>query len=71
MVQLLRKTREESCLICCHVACEDKEKKRKKKELKNWIDLFDLPPQQKKSNKKLLEKNLYLFIDRLIDCLID
>ncbi len=66
MVQLLRKTREESCLICCHVACEDKEKKRKK-ELKNLIDLFDLPPQQKKSNKKLIEKNLYLFIDCLID----
>jgi len=42
-------------------------KKNAKKELKNLINLFDLPPQQKKSNKKLLEKNLYLFIDCLID----
>lgn len=39
MVQLLRKTCEESCLICCHVACEDKQKKKRKKRTEK-LDRF-------------------------------
>lgn len=62
MVQLLRKTCEESCLICCHVTCEDKEKKTLKKRTEKldrfiWFNAAAKEIEQKAS----WEKSVFIY----------